>query len=147
MTRVTCLPNNILKSINWLIMEISNRLIHNWNDHLLHPLKKNSTQFKNTARLFEHWIVNYGQLVSNRQVVFRLMPTVSCAMQGRSWETWSVCWGETPPPAPALLSPPTTHCQSPRRPARKLGPCLRAPTQVQPSAVTAVIFEIDFKEC
>ena len=59
------------------------------------------------------------------------MPTVSCAVQGRSWVTWSVCWEETSPPAPALLSPPTTRCPSPRRPARTPGPCLRAPAQVQ----------------
>lgn len=56
---------------------------------------------------------------------------VSSAVQGPSWRTWSVCWEETPPPAPAPLRPITTHCPSPRRPAWKVGACPRAPAQVQ----------------
>lgn len=59
--------------------------------------------------------------------------TVLVTFQGRSWMTWSACWGETAPPAPAPVrpSPPTTPCPSPGRPAWKPGLHPRAP-QVQP---------------
>lgn len=58
-------------------------------------------------------------------------PAVTSAVQGQSWMMWSGCYGEATPPAPALLSPPTTRCPSPRSPAWRPGPCLRAPLQVQ----------------
>lgn len=61
-----------------------------------------------------------------------------CALQGRSWTTWSACWEETTRPAPARPSPPTTRCPSPGRPVWRPGARPRAPTppppppQVQP---------------